>query len=606
MPVNDPPEIRYLTPSAVTYHDIPIDVLFDIFDPDNEWNDLVMAIVSDDQTVIPDGHIVVTQKSDPDRPGMGLVRMHIIPAAGMVTTTPVSITVSLRDPLGLKDEKTIMIVVLPESPEPVPNEEIQYTSQGAVSDENINVNLYFIDVDLPVDITSAFALTVADSTASNIINTDDCSLTLLEDGRVRLNYIPAPHAHGSVLLTLSLTDPGAGTETLVEVPITIRPVNDAPELTNTVTGATDDENRANSFSTSNIRSLSGKISAKDIFDAFLPEDAYECKTFGAYVASPLTQLPGHGKLTVLQDGTWEYTPDKGYVGQDDFYITVAELIGWNENPNPSLLTRDIIDATSDDGTPMLARMIHIVVNVFEYIEEIPDKDRSVDEEPDTGTDDGQKTDDDADKGDKNDDVRDNKDKDKKERSGNRNDNDNNGNTRESTNQNKQPASGIPAAVNDSDERVIHEPISPEYEDEDANGKEDLLEEIEDIIEEEIGISWALLNLILTILGLLLALLTLIVNMLPRRKREKINEAGITEITHRARKLITSIIATIFAIIGLIVFLITEDMSKPMQIVDFWTILMVIIFVIAAVFSFVALRKKEVTKDSSFLYPTDVG
>jgi uncharacterized repeat protein (TIGR02543 family) len=112
-------------------------------------------------------------------------------------------------------------------------------------------------------------------------------------------------------------------------------------------------------------------------------------------------------------------------------------------------------------------------------------------------------------------------------------------------------------------------------------------------------NWALVNLLLALLGLLIALAEISSNIRRRRREEEYAEANKEGTTkeetngsrrrHRAFPLITALVSSV---LGAIVFLFTEDLSKPMDFVDGWTILMAVIFAITVTASLFAARKDK--------------
>jgi preprotein translocase subunit SecG len=103
--------------------------------------------------------------------------------------------------------------------------------------------------------------------------------------------------------------------------------------------------------------------------------------------------------------------------------------------------------------------------------------------------------------------------------------------------------------------------------------------------------WALVNLILSVVGVILAVLLVVCVLLQKQKKQKqkddpkktINgqcvEESVEEQKQKKRLTLWLLAAVAMGIAGIIVFLLTEDMSRKMALVDKWTILNVIIFAI---------------------------
>ena len=117
-------------------------------------------------------------------------------------------------------------------------------------------------------------------------------------------------------------------------------------------------------------------------------------------------------------------------------------------------------------------------------------------------------------------------------------------------------------------------------------------------------SWALVNLMLTVAGILLAL-GMIFTTVYRRMRD--NKEGYTYeesytydrdnedpdyIEKRRNRKLFIIAAAICAIAGLVLFIITQDVSLPIVLLDFWTIFNLIIFVVEVICVSMAFRKKK--------------
>ncbi|MCL2643471.1 MAG: InlB B-repeat-containing protein, partial [Candidatus Bathyarchaeota archaeon] len=128
-------------------------------------------------------------------------------------------------------------------------------------------------------------------------------------------------------------------------------------------------------------------------------------------------------------------------------------------------------------------------------------------------------------------------------------------------------------------------------------------------DEELPI-WALVNLVLSVVGLILALLVVICVLLQKKQKQKqknnsneINGAKNQYATKRGnkqnntgtyvendvvveaekkrkqRRTLWVLLSVIMGIAGIVVFILTEDMTRPMALVDKWTIVNVIIFIV---------------------------
>ena len=97
-------------------------------------------------------------------------------------------------------------------------------------------------------------------------------------------------------------------------------------------------------------------------------------------------------------------------------------------------------------------------------------------------------------------------------------------------------------------------------------------------------SWALINLIATLLTFIIAILLLIMAWINKRK-----ENDDVKIKNHMIKRIISIVV---AIISGFIFLITEDITLPMVLIDQWTLIMIVIFLIQIVIMILCKHKKQ--------------
>lgn len=108
-------------------------------------------------------------------------------------------------------------------------------------------------------------------------------------------------------------------------------------------------------------------------------------------------------------------------------------------------------------------------------------------------------------------------------------------------------------------------------------------------------SWALLNLIATILTAVVA----IILMLAKHKKEDKEDKNYAEgkvTVQSTRRRWTKVVSVLVSIIAIVLFILTEDMSLPMAIVDKWTILMVVIFLVQVVIFFVGRKWRDHDED----------
>ena len=100
--------------------------------------------------------------------------------------------------------------------------------------------------------------------------------------------------------------------------------------------------------------------------------------------------------------------------------------------------------------------------------------------------------------------------------------------------------------------------------------------------------WALINLLCAIATAFLSLIMLM-RYFGKREEEDEETGEVTEIKRKGAVRLASVIP---AIAGIVAFILTEDMTNPMTMVDKWTILMVVILAIQVIVAIVAKTKKS--------------
>ena len=148
-----------------------------------------------------------------------------------------------------------------------------------------------------------------------------------------------------------------------------------------------------------------------------------------------------------------------------------------------------------------------------------------------------------------------------------------------------------------EEEVIVEPETPEQGGTVTPTPTPEIEEIEEPEQPEVGHkgSWALINLIASLLGLLAALFLIFAKHQKDDDEEDQNQSAAMneeDPEQLKRKRIYKWISGLTAVISIIVFVLTENMQLPMILVDKWTLLMVVFFLINAVTLYLGRRWHE--------------
>ena len=134
-------------------------------------------------------------------------------------------------------------------------------------------------------------------------------------------------------------------------------------------------------------------------------------------------------------------------------------------------------------------------------------------------------------------------------------------------------------LNDTDEEETEEPAEPEI--------EEIKDELVPLAGGDNG-SWALLNFVLMILGVFESLMLLIGYFINIKKESEEEEKKLN------KKGIVRLISIPIAIVSVVVFCLTEDITLKTAFVDKWTILMAVIAIVQTVV--VALSRKKETED----------
>jgi fimbrial isopeptide formation D2 family protein/uncharacterized repeat protein (TIGR01451 family)/uncharacterized repeat protein (TIGR02543 family) len=111
-----------------------------------------------------------------------------------------------------------------------------------------------------------------------------------------------------------------------------------------------------------------------------------------------------------------------------------------------------------------------------------------------------------------------------------------------------------------------------------------------------GYNWALLNLILALLGLAAAVVAVVRGLRRREDDEEGRGSGTysegDDRDERKPRRIWAIVAAVSALLGVILFILTEDMSLPMAWVDKWTIFNAALFILSLAGAILASKKSE--------------
>ncbi|KAF0118765.1 MAG: putative hemolysin [Rhodospirillaceae bacterium] len=143
-----------------------------------------------------------------------------------------------------------------------------------------------------------------------------------------VTYTPEADYSGADSFTYTVAD-GQGGEAMGTVDLTVMPVNDVPVVSEgvSVSGAED-------------TSVNGTLMASDIDNDPL--------TFA------LGEGPTSGTATVNGDGTWSYTPEADYSGEDTFTYTVSDGQGGEAMGTVNVTVTPVVDAPVLNGPSTLS------------------------------------------------------------------------------------------------------------------------------------------------------------------------------------------------------------------------------------------------------------
>jgi uncharacterized repeat protein (TIGR02543 family) len=119
-----------------------------------------------------------------------------------------------------------------------------------------------------------------------------------------------------------------------------------------------------------------------------------------------------------------------------------------------------------------------------------------------------------------------------------------------------------------------------------------------------GMAWALVNLILALIGVALAII-MIIYAARRKRREREDDAyqdayvdDESETQYHKRRKAWLVTAIVMGVAGIVLFLLTEDTSRTMVLLDGWTIVNAVILVVEAIGMTLAVRRGKESDDES--------
>ena len=312
-------------------------------DPPRASNDWATTTEDNDVTIA-----VLSNDSDPEGDTLSIAEVSV-PAHGTATISGTSIVYSPDENYNGTDSFTytvsdgnggtvtahvyVAISAVNDAPEiaKYPTDAGEWTM-----DEDTTAAFTFVVSD--AETSSESLIITIDSQDKAVIANTGIVLSTNEEGQKVITVTPQENRNGVVPVVFHVTD-GALTTT-VTWNITIAAVNDAPEITTT------------DLTTPEDTAVSSCATATDVENDEL--------TFS------LGLEPAHGNVTVNADGTYTYTPNANYVGEDIFGIYVND--GHEENNLDYDQVHVIVTPVNDkpdavDDTDSTAEDTAVTVNV---------------------------------------------------------------------------------------------------------------------------------------------------------------------------------------------------------------------------------------------------
>jgi VCBS repeat-containing protein len=288
--VNDAPIANDDT--ASTDEDVPVDIPVLDNDSDIDGDELTVSSVSDPAngtaTINEDG--TVTYTPDPDYNGEDSFTYTVCDADGLCDAATVTVTIgALNDP-------------------PVANDDSASTPEDTPVLIDATANDYDVDGNLVV----STATVLSDPANGTVINNSNGTFT----------YTPNENFNGTDSFTYEVCDSDGLCDSATVV-IDITPVNDAPVANDDSYNATEDTPL-----TIEAPSILGNDSDVDGDDLSV---------------SDYTQ-PGNGTLEQNPDGSFTYTPDENFCGQDSFSYTISDGNGGSDTATVTIEVACVNDA----------------------------------------------------------------------------------------------------------------------------------------------------------------------------------------------------------------------------------------------------------------------
>ena len=321
--VNDRPTITPDIPNKTILEDSDTgEISFTIGDAESAAGDLTVTVSSSDTTLVPNDNLILG--------GSGADRTIKVKPAANRSGGPATITLTVSDGSGPGSQsatETFDVTVTPVNDAPsfdVPaNAPAVNEDSGAHTVSNFASNRDVGPFEAGQQIT-----------AFEVTNNSDTSLfsagPSIDPATGDLTYTPAANKHGTADITVQAKDDGGtangglNTSSQKTFTITVNSVNDDPV-------ARDDEYNTDEDNSLTVNANDGVLSN----DSDIDGDSLSVSSFNQ---------PGHGSVTLNDDGSFTYTPDPNYFGDDSFTYTVSDGAGGSADATVTVHIHAVNDA----------------------------------------------------------------------------------------------------------------------------------------------------------------------------------------------------------------------------------------------------------------------
>ncbi|MEM7105474.1 MAG: Ig-like domain-containing protein [Bacteroidota bacterium] len=315
-PNNNPPVANDDATETEEGTPITINVISNDYDPDGDVLTTPNQLTSPSNgSVVQNGDGTFTYTPDPGFVGVDMF------------------TYEICDPAGLCDDATVTITVTPDNgmsndpPEAV--DDVSYTLQDTPVSGDASLNDSDPDGDAPL----TFFETSPPANGMVVFNPDGT-----------YTYTPNPGFNGPDQFTYEVCDGISGCDAAT-VYIVVGPVNDPPVAINDINDTFTDTPVAGDVSTNDSDPNGDNITVTEI-------DGTPVIPGGTTVSTP------NGTVTIFNDGTYIYTPDPGFNGEDTFTYTLCD----DGIPGPlcdmATVTIEVLPPDGPDNSPPVANDDH--------------------------------------------------------------------------------------------------------------------------------------------------------------------------------------------------------------------------------------------------------